>query len=99
MAKDICSEALEIVQQIMGKFIHYSPFDLCEQLGISVITDKALRKDGYLISSDGLQLIFTSSNIQNKQRQEIIVGTEVGSSCIKISYTVVQMFLLLLLPR
>lgn len=78
MAKDICSEALEIVQQIMGKFIHYSPFDLCEQLGISVITDKALRKDGYLICSDGLKLIFTSSNIQNKHRQEFIVAHEVG---------------------
>ena len=78
MVKNLCTEATDVVQHIMGESDHYAPFAVCDQLGIAVITDKSLHKEGYLICSDGLKLIFVSSDIQNKHRQEFIVAHEVG---------------------
>ena len=73
MVKDVCAEAINVVQCLMGKASHYNPFALCERIGISTITDKPLQKDGYLVCSDGLKLIFVSSNIQNQHRRTIIL--------------------------
>lgn len=78
MVKDVCAEAINVVQCLMGKASHYNPFALCERIGISTITDKALQKDGYLVCSDGLKLIFVSSNIQNQHRREFVVAHEIG---------------------
>ena len=78
MVKDVCAEAINVVQCLMGKASHYNPFALCERIGISTITDKPLQKDGYLVCSDGLKLIFVSSNIQNQHRREFVVAHEIG---------------------
>lgn len=46
MVKDVCAEAINVVQCLMGKASHYNPFAVCERIGISTITDKALQKTG-----------------------------------------------------
>ena len=55
-------EALTFAQQVSKP---HSPYDLCRTLGIDIISDKPLHKDGYLVCCDGRKLIFINSLIQN----------------------------------
>ena len=48
-------EALTFAQQVSKP---HSPYDLCRTLGIDIISDKPLHKDGYLVCCDGRKLIF-----------------------------------------
>ena len=78
MTNGTVSDAIEIVRYFAGEKVHYNPIKLCEQLGIEVITNKMLNKDGYLVCGDGLKMVWVSSKIQNKHRQEFVVAHEVG---------------------
>lgn len=72
------SQAIDFARHFMGESSCYNPFSLCKQLDIPVITDRELKKDGYLICSDGQKLIFVSSKVQNKHRQKFVIAHEVG---------------------
>ena len=68
-------EALTFAQQVSKP---HSPYDLCRTLGIDIISDKPLHKDGYLVCCDGRKLIFINSLIQNLHRRKFIVSHEIG---------------------
>ena len=55
-----------------------NPFTLCNELGIEVIWDKDMHKDGYLICEEGCKLIFVSSRITNAHRRKFIISHEIG---------------------
>lgn len=54
------------------------PYDLCRILGIEVILDRPMNKDGYLVCDRGCKLIFVSSNVRNKHRKKFVVSHELG---------------------
>ena len=72
------SDALTFVKNVFGEQTHYNPIDLCEFLDISLVLDKALNKDGYLVCNNGNKIIFVSSNIKNTHRQKFIIAHELG---------------------
>lgn len=99
MVKDVCAEAINVVQCLMGKASHYNPFALCERIGISTITDKALQKDGYLVCSDGLKLILSVQIYRTNIEENLSLHMKLDISlCTKNDYIVAQMFLCLF-PR
>lgn len=53
-------EALTFAQQVSNP---HSPYGLCRVLGIEIISDKPVHKDGYLVFRDGCKLIFVNSLI------------------------------------
>ena len=55
-----------------------SPYELCKTLGIEIITDKPIHKDGYLVCQEGYKLIFVSSKIQNFDRRKFVISHEIG---------------------
>mgnify|MGYP005756518663 CR=1 FL=1 len=70
--------AIDFVYQIVGKTNGIDPYFLCEILGISIIDNCNLEKDGYLICSDGLKLIFVSNKINNRHRKRFVIAHEIG---------------------
>lgn len=60
------------------KTLSINPFAISDKLGIEIISDKPMKKDGYLICSDGLKLIFVSSNITNLHRKRFVIAHELG---------------------
>lgn len=68
-------EALTFAQQVSNL---HSPYCLCRVLGIEIISDKPLHKDGYLVCRDGCKLIFVNSLIHNPHRRKFIVSHEIG---------------------
>ena len=99
MVKDVCAEAINVVQCLMGKASHYNPFALCERIGISTITDKPLQKDGYLVCSDGLKLILSVQIYRTNIEENLSLHMKLDISlCTKNNYIVAQMFLCLF-PR
>lgn len=70
--------AIDFVYQIVGKISSIDPYFLCEVFGISVIDNYPLEKDGYLICSDGLKLIFVSNEISNRHRKRFVIAHEIG---------------------
>ena len=68
--------AAAFAHQLLPAVIH--PFTLCGELGIEVILDKDMHKDGYLICEDGCKLILVSSRITNAHRRKFIISHEVG---------------------
>ncbi len=70
--------AIDFVYQIVGETNSIDPYFLCEILGISVIDNCNLEKDGYLICSDGLKLIFVSNKINNRHRKRFVIAHEIG---------------------
>ena len=68
-------EALTFAQQVSKP---HSPYDLCRVLGIEIISDKPMHKDGYLVCRDGCKLIFINSLIHNLHRRKFIVSHELG---------------------
>jgi Zn-dependent peptidase ImmA (M78 family) len=70
--------AIDFVYHIIGKTNSIDPYFLCEILGIGVIDSYYLEKDGYLICSDGLKLIFVSNKISNRHRKRFVVAHEIG---------------------
>lgn len=55
-----------------------SPIALCHSLGIEVVSNKPIEKDGYLVCCDGLKLIFVSSGIQDFHRRKFVISHEIG---------------------
>ena len=70
--------AIDFVYQMVGKTNGIDPYFLCEILGISIIDNCNLEKDGYLICSDGLKLIFVSNKISNRHRKRFVIAHEIG---------------------
>ena len=70
--------AIDFVYQIVGKISSIDPYFLCKIFGISVIDNYPLEKDGYLICSDGLKLIFVSNEISNRHRKRFVIAHEIG---------------------
>ena len=68
-------EALTFAQQVSNP---HSPYGLCRVLGIEIISDKPMHKDGYLVCRDGCKLIFVNSLIHNPHRRKFIVSHEIG---------------------
>lgn len=70
--------ALEFVYSITGKKNRIDLYLLCKILGIIVIENHALDKDGYLICANGLKIIFVSSRITNTHRKRFVIAHEIG---------------------
>ena len=70
-------EALYFINQLQSSR-PINPISTCEDLGIRVISDKLLEKDGYLVCAEGQKLIFISSRITNAHRKRFIVAHEIG---------------------
>lgn len=73
-----CMQALQVANEMLN---HPENVNLCELrdlIGIEVISDKPINKDGYLVCCDGMKLIFVSSKITNTHRRKFIVAHEVG---------------------
>ena len=68
-------EVLTFAQQVSNP---HSPYGLCRVLGIEIISDKPMHKDGYLVCRDGCKLIFVNSLIHNPHRRKFIVSHEIG---------------------
>lgn len=68
-------ESLTFARQVSNS---NSPYDLCRTLGIEIISDKPMHKDGYLVCTDGCKLIFVNSKIQNFHRRKFVVSHEIG---------------------
>lgn len=69
-------EAAAFAHQLIPSSIN--PFILCRELGIEIVCDRALHKDGYLICEDGCKLILVSSRIGNAHRRKFIISHEIG---------------------
>ncbi len=54
------------------------PKALSLQLGIDIISDKPLSKDGYLVCESGCKIIFVSSYVSNTHRRKFIISHEIG---------------------
>ena len=70
--------ALNFIYQLTGRKGHINPYFLCTLLGISVVENYPLEKDGYLICSEGVKLIFVSNTITNVHRKQFIIAHEIG---------------------
>ena len=55
-----------------------NPYNLCNTLGIEVIDNRPINKDGYLVCDRGCKLIFVSSNVRNMHRKKFIISHELG---------------------
>ena len=75
MNNTVFQEALSFAQQVSKP---HSPYGLCRTLGIEIISDKPMHKDGYLVCRDGCKLIFIHSLIHNLHRRKFIVSHELG---------------------
>ena len=75
MNNTVFQEALSFAQQVSKP---HSPYGLCRTLGIEIISDKPMHKDGYLVCRDGCKLIFINSLIHNLHRRKFIVSHELG---------------------
>ena len=71
------AEALSFVNQLIMNH-PISPADICDELGIRIVLDKPLTKDGYLVCAEGQKLIFVSSRVTNVHRQSFITAHEIG---------------------
>lgn len=70
--------ALGFVYSLIGNRRAINSYSLCDMLGISIIGNNPLDKDGYLICSDGLKLIFVNSAITNIHRKRFVIAHEIG---------------------
>lgn len=73
-----CTQALQFANEMLNHSQKANPYKLCKMIGIEVISDKPLTKDGYLVCCDGMKLIFISCKIANPHRRKFIVAHEVG---------------------
>ena len=71
-------KALEFVYQISGKQSEIDPLNLAELLGITVIDNYQMDKDGYLVCSEGVKLIFVSNRVSDKHRRRFVISHEIG---------------------
>jgi len=55
-----------------------NPYNLCRNLGIEIISNKPITKDGYLVCDRGCKLIFVSQNITNRHRIKFVISHELG---------------------
>lgn len=69
---------LENIEIARGINPSSDPRKLCENLEIELIENKELKKDGYLVCSDGCKLIFVSSKITNPHRKKFVITHELG---------------------
>ena len=51
---------------------------ICKELGIMVITNHSLDKDGYLICQNGKKIVLVNSQITNYHRRNFIIAHELG---------------------
>ena len=78
MMKTNVQTALEIARCFLGEEHPRNPNELCSALGITVINNRQLNNEGYLICSDGQKLIFVSSGVTNLHRRNFVVAHELG---------------------
>ena len=78
MNKIVLQEAVTFARQLSLNPFPADPFSICKELGIEIIYDKPMNKDGYLIYVSGSKLIFVSSHITNRHRQKFVVTHEIG---------------------
>lgn len=77
MSNMTLQEALYFINQLLSSR-PINPIKACEELGIRVVSDKLLEKDGYLVCAEGQKLVFISSRITNEHRKRFIVAHEIG---------------------
>ena len=73
-----CTQALQFANELLNHPQKADPYEMCEMIGIEVILDKPITRDGYLVCCDGMKLIFISSRITNSHRRKFIVAHEIG---------------------
>ena len=69
---------IEFVSGMSENRYPINPVLICEQLGIKIINNYPLEKDGYLICQNGKKVILINSNISNCHRQNFIAAHELG---------------------
>lgn len=74
----VVDSAVNLARQIANKETNIDPYYLCKLLGISIIDNYSLEKDGYLICSNGAKLIFASAKVKNLHRKKFIIAHEIG---------------------
>ena len=57
MSNMTLQEALYFINQLLSSR-PINPIKACEELGIRVVSDKLLEKDGYLVCAEGQKLVF-----------------------------------------
>ena len=75
---DVLENAINIAHRFSEEEKLCNPVILCEKLGIILITDKPLHKDGYFICYNSHKYIFISSNVKNRHRQGFVIAHEIG---------------------
>ncbi len=79
MSKDkVIEDNVSFVRELCKENTNIDLLALCNILGISIIDTQSLDKEGYLICSDGLKLIFIDFKIQNKHKKRFIIAHEIG---------------------
>lgn len=77
-SSSIVNKGLEFVRSMLNESQDADVYELCNVFGIEVIDSYPMDKEGYLICSDGMKLIFIDSNIVNRHRKRFIVAHELG---------------------
>lgn len=72
------SGAVEIATSFLRERYPVSPQHICKELGIKIVSDKPLEKDGYLICYNGKKVILVSNKINNHHRRDFIIAHELG---------------------
>lgn len=70
--------AVEIANSIVPNEDLPDPYKLCAELQIDLVTNKSLKKDGYLVCCNGNKMIFVSATITNKSRKKFVISHEIG---------------------
>lgn len=72
------SNAIEIISSFIEPRFPVDIESVCEELGIKIIDEYPLDKDGYLICQKGKKIILVNSQVNNRHRKKFIIAHELG---------------------